>query len=76
MDQRLFLMKANILFVSLGYMLIRCERIMAAVGVFSPGSNTAIFLDALNGMWQSMQLLFISGPRVAVILQMGACAVL
>src|ERR1700727_792329 len=55
----------------LGYILIRCERINAAVVVLWPGSNSVMDWEGLNGIWQSMQFAEMEGPMVLVSLQIA-----
>jgi hypothetical protein len=51
--------------------LIKWERIIAAVAVLWPGSNSVMDWEGLNGMWQSMQFAEMEGPMVFVSLQMA-----
>jgi hypothetical protein len=50
-------------------MLMKCERIVAAVGCFLPESKTEISREGLTGMWQSMQFCTMAAPAFSSILQ-------
>lgn len=46
----LFFMVSRTAFVASGYMLIKCDRIIAAVGERSPGRKTEMARDGFSGM--------------------------
>ena len=59
--------------VSSGYILIKCDRISAALGTSCPASCTAIDIERCSGIWQSIQLLTIEAPIDLVILHKLSC---